>query len=165
MLPATTDAGEQPLRIAMSLPESAKTLEQLRCDRHLTGLVTLAMRNANDEALAIDMFRLDLQRLAEAKTTLINDREIGTIATLAEAAQEESDFVTGKDMGERFGAMNLDLLPNVPIAIEVIAVEKADRAERLIDGAALEPPFLLEVDEEVENFPGTNSRGVIGRVE
>ena len=55
---------------------------------------------------------------------------------------------------------DLDLLPDVPVAPEVVAVEGAQGTDRLVDRAAMEIPFGLEVDEEIQNLRLAESREV-----
>lgn len=68
-------------------------------------------------------------------------------------------------MGKWLGAADLDLLPNIPLSIEVITVEEANCAKRLIDGAALHPPLLLQMHEKVKNLAGSEPCRRIGRIE
>jgi hypothetical protein len=54
-----------------------------------------------------------------------------------------------------------DLLPDLPLSPEVIAVEGAQRADGLVDGGGLELPALLQMDEEVEDLAAVEA-GQIG---
>ena len=65
-LPSASGAGEKPLGIAMGLPESPEPVEQLRSDGHLALLATLAVDHPDDEAFAIDVLGLEVERLAHA---------------------------------------------------------------------------------------------------
>lgn len=68
-------------------------------------------------------------------------------------------------MGKRFAAVNLDLLPDVPIPTEMVPVEKADGTKRLVDGASFESSFLLQMDEKVEDLGRSDPRSGLVRVE
>ena len=48
--------------------------------------------------------------------------------------------------------MDFDLLPDIPIAIEVIAIEESNRTEGLIAGTAFQFAFLLQVHEKAEHL-------------
>jgi hypothetical protein len=68
-------------------------------------------------------------------------------------------------MRKGLAAVNFDLLPNVPIPAEMVAVEEADGTQCLIDSAAIELALLLEVNEKVENLGRSDpGRGLV-RVE
>lgn len=63
-------------------------------------------------------------------------------------------------MGERFLTADLDLFPDVPVELEVVAVEGAQGADGLVEGAGLELAVILEVDEEVEDLFGRQFREI-----
>jgi hypothetical protein len=52
-----------------------------------------------------------------------------------------------------FLTADFDLLPDVPVAPQVVAVEGAKGADRLVERAGFEFSIGLEVDEKVEDFP------------
>lgn len=158
LVPSASDAGEDPLLVAVSLPIEAQASIEFRSDRNLPGLSSLTVDDADDEALPVDVFGFDPERFAQPQATLIDDSEVGAVAAFSERAQEEGDFVARENMGKRLGSMDLDLFPDIPIAVEVIAIEETDRAKRLINGRSAELPFLLEMDEEVENLCRTDPR-------
>jgi len=68
-------------------------------------------------------------------------------------------------MGKWFRAVDLDLLPNVPIAVEVVAIEKPDSTKCLVDGASFQFSLLLKVDEEVENLGWSDPGCGVVRIE
>lgn len=152
LVPAASDAGKKPLLIAVGLPIKAQTSIELRRDRNLPGLPSLSVDDPDDEAFPVDVFGFDPERFTQPQATLIDDGEIGAVAAVSEGAQEEGNFLAREDMGKRLGAMDLDLFPDVPIAVEVVPIKETDRTQRLIDGRSAETPFLLEMDEEVENL-------------
>jgi hypothetical protein len=65
---------------------------------------------------------------------------------------------------QRFFELELDLLPGVPVATEVVAVKGAQSADRLVEGAGLELAPVLEVDEEVEHGLGLEFRQMASRI-
>ena len=85
---------------------------------------------------------------------MVDGGEEGAEARVAEGAQELLYLAAGQDVGQRLVAGDLDLLPDVPAALEVAVVEVAQAADGLVDGAAREPAAYLEVDEEVEDLVG-----------
>src|SRR6478752_862428 len=54
-------------------------------------------------------------------------------------------------MRQRLDPADLDLLPDVPVEIEVVAVEGSQRADRLIERAGVELALALKVEEELEH--------------
>lgn len=61
--------------------------------------------------------------------------------------------------------MDFDVLPDIPVLIEMIAVKETNGTERLVDGTALELPLLLQVNEKVENLRLADACGTVVRVE
>lgn len=165
LLPSTTDTGKEPLRVAVSVPEDAEPLIQLRGDGNLAGLASFAIDDANDKALAVNVLGFDANRFAQAEPALINNGEVGAVATVPEGPQEQGNFLTREDMRKWFTAVNFDLLPNVPIPAEMVAVEEADGTKRLVDGAAIELALLLEMYEKIENLGRPDPCGGLVRVE
>ena len=163
-LPATSGAGEQPLGVAVRLPELAQAVEQLGRDRHFALLAAFTFGDANDQTFAIDVSRLDVQSFAHTQATLVDNGEVSAVATVAEGAQQSGDFVAGEHMRQRLLTENLDFLPDVPIAIEVIAIKGAQSAHRLIECAALELAFILQVNQEIENLGFAETRNLSCRV-
>lgn len=92
LLPSAPHAGEEPLRVAVSAPERAEALVQLRRDRHLASLAALAFGNADDKALTVDVFGFDVNGLAQTEAALIDNGEVGAVAAVSKGAQEQGDF-------------------------------------------------------------------------
>ena len=63
-LPPTPDTGEEPVNIAMGLPKGAQSDEQRGGDGDLTGLPSLAVADADDEALRVDVLGLEREGFA-----------------------------------------------------------------------------------------------------
>lgn len=63
---------------------------QLRRDGNFARLVPLAIDDANDETLPVDVLWLDAYGFAEAETALVDNREVGAVSTVAERAQQLS---------------------------------------------------------------------------
>ena len=98
-LPASADTREEPFFIAMKSPEFAQALEHLRRDGHFACLVSFGLADVDDESLAFDVFGFDVDGLAQSQSTLIDERTIGTVASIAEGAQEAVDFLAGENIG------------------------------------------------------------------
>jgi len=83
---------------------------------------------------------------------LINDCEISAIATIPESVEKKSDLLAGEDVWQWLVAFDFDLFPDLPTKAEMIAVERAQRADRLIDSGRAELAFVLEMNEEIKNL-------------
>ena len=151
--PAATRRGEEPVGIAVPGPEDAQPGEQFGADGNFPRLAALGVEDAQDEALAVDVFGADMQGLAEAQAALIDEGEVGAVAAVAEGAQELGDFLAGEDVGQRFDALDVDFRPDFPGLAEVVAVEGAQRADGLVEGGGRQFAIGLEVDQEVEDLP------------
>ena len=128
-------------------------------------LAVFGLGNVDDEALAVDVTGLDGECFVEAQSGLIDHGAKGTIATVAEGAKELGDFVAGEDVGQRLFALDVDLFPNVPVETEVVAVERAQAADGLIERGGGEFAFVLKMDEEVEHaLRGKRGEILIGEV-
>ena len=111
------------------------------------------MGDAQDKARAVDVFRSDIKGLAEAQATLIDEGEVGAVASVAKSAQELGDFLAGENVGQWLDALDVDFRPDFPSLAEMVAVEGAQGADGLVEGGAGELAVSLEVDQEVEDLP------------
>ena len=150
-IPAPPGTREKPFGIAVRGPEAAQTLMELRGDGDFTVLAALPFNDANDESLPIDILGLDVEGLAQAQTALVDDGKVSPVSAIAEGSEQETHLFTGENIGKGFVATDFDLLPDIPLEIEVIAVEGAQGANRLVNGAALELSLFLQVEEKVED--------------
>ena len=83
---------------------------------------------------------------------MIDEGEVGAVATIAKGGEEPGDFFAGEDVGERFLTFDLNLRPDLPFEAEVIAVEGSQSANGLIDGGSFKVSLGLQVEEKVENW-------------
>ena len=150
--PAAAGRGEEPVGIAVPGPEYPQTREQLGADGNFAGLAALGVGDAQDEARAIDVFRADVERFAEAQAALIDEGEVGAVTAVAKGAQEAGDFLAGEDVGQWLDALDVDFRPDFPGLAEMVAVKGAQGADGLVEGGAGELALDLEVDEEVEDL-------------
>ena len=158
-LPAPGQTRKEPLAIAVGLPEPPQTDKQFGRDGNLTGLPALGIHDPDDEALAIDVLGLEMGRLAQAQTAVIDDGKEGAEASLMEGREQKGDLVTGQHVRERLDAPNLELGPDVPLPAQMVAVEIAKGGEGLVERAAGQLALGLEVKQEVEDLVGFQARG------
>lgn len=153
--PATPDAGEEPLGIAMAAPKSTKPLEKFRTDGDFTRPPAFGIfgGDTDDEALPVDVLGTDVNGLGETKSALIKDGEEGAVATVPKGAQKQGDFLASEDVGEGFLALDFDLGPDLPFEAEVVPVEGAQGADGLVDSASPAVEINLEMKKEVEDMP------------
>jgi hypothetical protein len=150
-IPAASGTREKPFGIAVPGPEAAQTLMELRGDGDIPILVALPFNDPNDEPIPINILGLDVEGLAQTQTALVDDGKVSPVSAIAEGSEQETHLFTGENIGKGFVATDFDLLPDVPLEIEVIAVEGAQGANRLVNGAALELSLFLQVEEKVED--------------
>jgi len=105
-----------------------------------------------------------VEGLAQAQATLIDQGEVGAVATVTEGAQELGDLLAGEDMGQWLDALDVDFRPDLPSLVEMVAVEGAQGADGLVEGGAGELALGLEVDQEVEDLARIEIRQRSGRV-
>ena len=98
-------------------------------------LAAFSIDDADDEALAVDVLGFDGKGFAHAEPALVDDGEVGAVAAVVEGAQEPGYLGPGEDVGERLGALDLDLFPDVPAEPEVVTVERAQGTEGLVERA------------------------------
>ena len=165
VFPKAADAGEEPFGVFMAGVELAQAAKKLGGDGNLARLAVFGLGNVDDEALAVNVTRLDGECFVEAQSALIDYGAKGTVAPVAEGAKEFGDFIAGEDVRQRIFALDVDLFPNVPVEAEMIAVERAQAANGLIEGRGGELAFVLKMDQEVEHaLRGKRGKILIGVV-
>jgi hypothetical protein len=70
----------------MPTPKHSKPGEQLRRDGNLAGLAAFGVADTQDEAFAVDIFGADVQRLAHAQAAMIDEGEVGAVASVSEGS-------------------------------------------------------------------------------
>lgn len=165
VFPKAAHTGEEPFGVFMAGVELAQAGKELGGDGNFARLAVFGLGNVDDEALAVDVFGLDGERFVEAQAALIDDGAKGTVTTVAEGAKELGDFVAGEDVRQRLLALDVDLFPDVPVEAEVVAVERAQAADGLIERGGGELALVLKMDEEVEHaLRGKHGEILIGEV-
>lgn len=99
-------------------------------------------------------------RLANSQPALVDHGAERAVASVTESAQKLGDFAAGEDLRKRFVAQGVDLFPDVPVEPEVVAVERAQSADGLVEGGGSELALILQVDEEIEHV-GRWQRGEV----
>jgi hypothetical protein len=78
--------------------------------------------------------------------------EDGPEAVLTNRAEELADLLATHDVGQRLIAADLDLVPALPLTLEMIAVEGAQGAHGLVDGGVLQLAPGAQRDEEIQDL-------------
>lgn len=84
--PTTSDTGEEPVFVAMRLPESAQSGEERGGDGDFAGLAAFAVADADDEALSVDVFGFERESFAEAQAGVVDEGEVGAVSSVAKGA-------------------------------------------------------------------------------
>jgi hypothetical protein len=114
----------------------AEADEEFGADRDFTRLAALGVGDAQDEAFAVDVLGADVEGFVEAQVALIDEGEVGAVATVAIGAQELGDLVTGEDLGQWLDALDFNFSPDFPSLAEVVAVEGAEGIDGLVKGGS-----------------------------
>jgi hypothetical protein len=114
----------------------AEADEEFGADRDFTRLAALGVVDAQDEAFAVDVLGADVEGFVEAQVALIDEGEVGAVATVAKGAQELGDLVTGEDLGKWLDALDFNFCPDFPSLAEVVAVEGAEGTDGLVKGGS-----------------------------
>jgi hypothetical protein len=137
----------------VSLPVAAQPRQQLLADGHLAALAPLAVDDSHHPALAVDMAGLEVGAFAEPQPEVVHHGEQRPEVAGADRAEQGGHPVPADDVGQLFLAVELDVLPALPLAAEVVAVEGAQRAQRLVDGRIFQFKVRLQIDQELEDLP------------
>ena len=100
-------------------------------------LPPLPLTTRRTPALAVDVAGLELGRFAQAQTAVVHHGEQGAQPALPDRAEQLLHLLAADDVGKQLLAVELDLLPALPVPSEVVAVETAQGTERLVDGGVL----------------------------
>lgn len=134
--PPPPDSGKEPVFVAMVFPEGTKSIDERGGDGDFARLATFAVADVEDEAFAVDVFGVKGEGFAEAQSSLVDEGEVGAVTTVAKGAQEADHFFASEDVGKRFFTFDFNFGPDLPFEAEVVAVEGAQGADGLVDGAA-----------------------------
>ena len=159
-VPALPHSGKEPLRIAVRPVVAAQPHQELLADGHLPALAALAVDHPQHAALAVDVAGLQMGALAQAQPAVVHHGEQGPEPPLPDRAQQgghpfdrlRTGFLPADDVGKQFLAMELDGLPALPLAAQVVAVEGPQRAQGLVDGGVLQLLLHLQVQQEVPHL-------------
>ena len=162
-LPAAPRRGEEPLGIAVALPEGAQPLDEFRGNGHLAIFAALAADDADDAARGVDVAGLEMDGLAQAQAAVIHQGEDGAETSFPDRAEKAGDLLAAQDVGELLVASYLDPAPAPPLPAEVVAVEGAQGADGLVDGGVLESALLAQGDEEIEDLVLAECGGIAVR--
>lgn len=145
--PAASGGGEEPVRVAMPLPEGAQAGEKLGGDGDVALMAAFGMfaGDADGEGLAVDVGGADVEGFVKPQAAMVYGGEEGAVAAIAKGAEELLNFLAGEDVRKRFFALDFDLGPDLPFAVEVVAVEGADGTDGLVYGGGSEFALALEV--------------------
>ena len=98
-VPATSGAGEEPVRIAVPAPECTEACDECRGDGNFAGLAAFGVGDAQNVAFGIDVFGANMEGLAHAQAAVVDEGEVGAVASAAEGGEEFGDFFAGEDVG------------------------------------------------------------------
>ena len=146
---AGQQAREQPLaRGAGAPPVVAQDLQQARREHHVAVLAALALRDAHDHALRIDVARAQADGFRNAQAGGVAGRQDGAVLGGGDAV-EEADHLPGAGHDRQLAGLlgGGQDLGQLPVLAQGDAVEEAQRGNRDTDRAGRE--LLLGGEEDV----------------
>ena len=159
---------KEPAAIAVGTPVSAQALEHLRSHRHFPVFAAFGVEDANNPARRVDVLRPNRGRFTHAQAAEVAEGNSGCRgmgepmidqakdrleAIAANRAQEPARLVPGEDQRQRLIAPNLELPPQLPVALQKVAIEHAQRDHRLIECGGPQLLFIAPKDQVIEDLP------------
>lgn len=83
--PTAPNAGKEPVRIAVGLPEITQSCQERGGDGDFAGFAAFPVADADDETLTVDVLWLEGEGFAQSETGLVNEGEVGTVASVAKS--------------------------------------------------------------------------------
>ena len=151
-LPAATYAGQEPARVAVEAPVLAPLFDHGGGNGHLAHLAALAVDDAQDAALVINVPWLDSNGLADAQAAMINQGQHGAEAPAAHRAQKLAGLPAGQHDRQRMVAPDGELFPQDPGESGEIAEEHPQSDDRLIEGGGSQFLDDAQVNEVIEDL-------------
>jgi hypothetical protein len=124
---------EEPDRRSVALPVGAQHLKQLGRQHHLAILAALALTNADDLSLAVDIRHPQVRELGDSQAGGINGHQDGAVFEVAGGVEDGCDFGRTQDYRQFFLVARVRNAFNHPVAVEDVMIEEAQRAHRLIE--------------------------------
>ena len=109
--------GKDPLWVAMRFPITAESLDHRRGNRYFAVLAALASR-MRTTARARRCLRDEAEPPRRHAGRMMDERENGSEATLANRAEQASGLFASQNDRQRVVAPDLELLPELPVVLE-----------------------------------------------
>ena len=95
----------------------------------------------------------------------MHDGEQRPEAPFPDGVQEGRHFLAADDVGQQLLAVELDILPTLPLSAQMVAVERAHGAQRLVDRRVFQLQIRLQMNQKFEDLPLAKPLDRIGLIE
>jgi hypothetical protein len=134
-------------------PVPAQAFEHLWSDRHFAVFAAFGVEDANNPARRVDVLRPNRGRFTHTQAAVIDQAKDRLKAIAADRAQEPPRLVPGQDQRQRLIAPDLELPPQLPVALQKVAIEHAQCDHRLIECGRPQLLFIAPKDQVIEDLP------------
>ena len=158
--PIGRGAGEEEVARPGGLPVGAEDLQQPRREHDVAILLPLALADADDHALAVDVGDAQAGDLGDPQAGGIGGHEQGAVLEVGDGGEEAGHLVGAQDDRESAGLLGRGDARGDIVAAQGLAVEEAQGAAGLVIVAHGDVPLLEEMEQVVADVFGAE---VIGR--
>ena len=135
----------------MKTAVTAQALDHLRGHRHLAVPAALAIDHTQHPAFAVDVLWAQPHGFTNTQTAVIDKRKYCLEPVLAHRSQQLMDSVACEYHQQRLIAPDLELLPQLPIALKRVAVEHPQGHDCLVQRRRTQLLLVAQVDQLIEH--------------
>ena len=140
-------AGEEPVGRPGGLPVLAEQGQQPRREHHVAVLAALALADADDHPLAVDVVDAQGDDLGDPQPGGVGGHEDGAVLEADDGREEPGDLVGAEDDGELLGLLGAGDALQDPVRAEGDLVEEPQGGDGLVVVAPGDVLLLDEVEE------------------
>src|SRR3954469_13158493 len=137
----------------MRFPITAQALDHRRGNRHFAVLPALPIDDPDDGASAIDIRRAKPDRFANAQAAVMDQGENGPEAALANRTEQAPGLFTGQHDRQRVIAPDLELLPELPVALEEVLIKQPQGNHCLVERGGSQLLLVAPEDQVIKDLP------------
>ena len=126
-------AREEPDRRSVALPVKPQHLKQLGREHHLAILAALALTDADDLPLAVDIRPSEVGELGDSQAGGVDGHQDGAVFEVAGGFKYGCNFGGTQNHRQFFLVPRVGNMFNHPVTVQDVAIEKAQGAHRLIE--------------------------------
>ena len=135
----------------MKTPVTAQALDHLRGHRHLAVPAPFAIDYTQHPAFAVDVLWTQSHCFTNTQAAVIDEREHRLEPVLAPRSHQLMDFIACEHHRQRLIATDLELLPQLPVALKIVAVEHPQGHDCLVQRRRTQLFLVAQVDQVIEH--------------